>query len=329
MNLLPTDEQTQLIDAAKSFLAGEAPLERLRPQHGQIGNHDARLWPMLGELGFLGVGLSEDHGGLGLGAAEESLLAREYGRNLVSPGILGLILAAHLAAGDGALTEQILGGKVKVGLGFPRTAGGLHLLEARGADYVVLYGEQGSGLYSPADLDEVSDILCMDSHLSLQRAKLGDARAVRSSGGPGLYQLAIMLFSAYAVGVAQGALEMGVEYAKVREQFGKPIGSFQAVKHKCADMAIAAQVASCQVAFASVALAARREDAGFQVRAANLVAIDAALKNGATNIQVHGAIGFTADIAAHLFLKRAHVLDTLSGSLREQRGAMLNDPVPA
>ena len=329
MNLLPTDEQIQLVDAAKSFLEGEAPLERLRPQFGQIGNHDARMWPMQGELGFLGVGLSEEDGGLGLGAAEETLLFREYGRHLVSVGILGLVLAGHVAAGDAALTEKVLSGKVRVGLGIPRTAGGWHLLEAKDADYVVTYGEEGSSLYEASRFSEVTDIICMDSHLILQRARLGDGKPAAAKAGPEVYHLAIQLLSAYAVGVAEGALKMGVEYAKVREQFGKPIGSFQAVKHKCADMAIAAEVASCQVAFSSVVVATRRQDASYQVRASNLVAIDAALKNGATNIQVHGAIGFTADIEAHLYLKRAHVLDTLSGSLREQRAGMLNEPVPA
>ncbi len=329
MNLLPTDEQVQLVDAAKSFLEGEAPMERLRPQYGQVGNHDGKLWPQLGELGFLGIGVAEEHGGLGLGAAEETLVFREYGRHLVSPGILGLVLAGRLAAGDAALTEKILAGKAKVGLSIRRQGGGWHLLEAKDADYVVSYSEEGSELRAVSDYVEVTDIMCMDSHLLLQRAKLSAAKPLRAVKGPELYHVAIQLLSAYAVGVAEGALRMGVEYAKIREQFGKVIGSFQAIKHKCADMAIWAEVASCQVAFSSVVVADKRADAGFQVRASNLVAIDAALKNGATNIQVHGAIGFTAETEAHVYLKRAHVLDTLSGSLREQRTGMLRDPVPA
>ena len=341
MNLLPTSEQTQIIEAARSFLAGEAPLERLRPQHGQVGNRDARLWGDFAELGFLTLGLPESQGGVGLGPCEEALLYRELGRHLISPGVLGLTLGARLAAraDDTAALEAIASGSVRVGLANargpvslgPETDGEFHLIEGREAAWAIAWSEDGAGLFRTSEFTGVQDILCMDTHLCLERAGLdGVAPLVWAPADEDpIADRALLLIAAYAVGLADGARDMAVGYAKLREQFGKPIGSFQAVKHKCADMAILAEAAWCQTAFASVALAAGRSDARFHVTAAKVLATDAALKNAAQNIQVHGAFGFTAEADAHLFLKRAHVMDILGGDLRAQRAALLREPAAA
>ena len=341
MNLLPTPEQTQIIEAARSFLAGEAPIERLRPQHGQVGNRDARLWSDLAELGFLSLGLSEQQGGVGLGPSEEALLYREFGRHLISPAVLGLTLGARLAArsDDPAILEAIASGSVRVALANPRgefalgpeSEGEFHLIEAGEAAWAIVWSADGAALFRTADFDVLQDVLCMDSHLTLERARLDGARPVVwvPAGEDPIADRALLLIAAYAVGLADGARDMAVAYAKVREQFGKPIGSFQAVKHKCADMAILAEAAWCETAFASVALATGRPDARFHALAAKVLATDTALKNAAHNIQVHGAFGFTADADAHLYLKRAHVMDVLAGDLRAQRAALIREPAPA
>jgi alkylation response protein AidB-like acyl-CoA dehydrogenase len=120
-----------------------------------------------------------------------------------------------------------------------------------------------------------------------------------------------------------------VEYAKVREQFGKQIGSFQSVKHICADMAIRSEAALCQASFAALVLANDLADTDFHAVASKIVATDTAVKNAAASIQVHGAYGFTAEANAHHYLKRAHVTDMLWGSLREQRERILTFPTPA
>jgi len=338
MNLLPTPEQTQIIDAARSFLAGEAPVERLRPQHGQIGNRDARLWGDLAELGFLSLGLPEHQGGVGLGPCEETLLYREFGRHLISPGVLGLTLGARLAARaeDAALLEAVGAGSVRIGIANPRgpvslgpeSEGEFHLIEAREAAWAIAWSTDGAGLFRTGEFSAVSDVLCMDSHLTLERARLEVVSPViwAPAEEDAIGDRALVLVAAYAVGLAEAARDMAVAYAKIREQFGKPIGSFQAIKHKCADMAILAEAAWCQTAFAAVALAKGRGDARFHATAAKLLATDAALKNAAQNIQVHGAYGFTADADAHLFLKRAHVMDILAGDLRAQKAALIREP---
>jgi alkylation response protein AidB-like acyl-CoA dehydrogenase len=112
---------------------------------------------------------------------------------------------------------------------------------------------------------------------------------------------------------------MGVAYAKIREQFGQPIGGFQAIKHHCADMAARAEAAYSASVFAALSVVAGRSDATFQAASARIVAADAAIRNAATNIQVHGGIGFTAECDANLFLKRAHLLEKIGGATRGQQ----------
>jgi alkylation response protein AidB-like acyl-CoA dehydrogenase len=168
----------------------------------------------------------------------------------------------------------------------------------------------------------------MDHSLSLERAKLESIRPAAwvSMEQDAIYTRALVLIGAFAVGLAEATRDMAVEYAKIREQFGKPIGSFQAIKHMCADMAIRAESALCQAAVASLTLSDHDPGAGFHGTACKLVSIDAALKNASQNIQVHGAIGFTSEADAHLYLKRAHVMDQLWGDTRFQRERMLHAP---
>ena len=329
MNLLPTVDQEQILETARAFLAGEAPLSRLRPEHGEIGNNDHLLWPRLGELGFWGLAVEENAGGLGLSVCEEYLVYREFGRHLLSLGALGLTLGARVAAADptcGAF-EAISAGAARVAVGNP-LGSGWHLLEGRDADWVVTWSEAGGALYRAAQFGVSEDLVAMDSHMTLLRARLVDATpaAFLPASQDDIRLRALTLIAAYAVGIAEATRDEAVEYAKVREQFGQPIGRFQAVKHRCAEMAIRTEVALCQATYAALAFDNRLEDEGLQVIAAKMLATDAALQNSADNIHVHGAFGFTAEADCHLFLKRAHTLDFLSGALREQKAALLSQP---
>jgi alkylation response protein AidB-like acyl-CoA dehydrogenase len=138
----------------------------------------------------------------------------------------------------------------------------------------------------------------------------------------------LLLLSAFAVGIAEATRDMAVEYAKTREQFGRPIGSFQAIKHICADMAIRCEAAACQTAFASLVLAEGHAGLAFHATSSKLVAAASAIKNASQNIQVHGAIGFTAEADPHLFLKRAHVIEQLWGDTRRCRERLLSLDLP-
>ena len=335
MNLLPTADQRQILEAARAFLGGEAPLSRLRPEHGEIGNTDHELWPRLGELGFWALSISEDAGGAGLSVCEEHLIYREFGRHLLSLGALGLTLGARVAAADpgseafGAIST----GAARVAVGNPLGDGAKgealwHLLEGRNADWVVTWSEAGGMLYRADQFRVSEDLVAMDSHMTLLRAELADSEpaAFLPAEKDDLRLRALTLIAAYAVGIAEATRDQAVEYAKVREQFGQPIGRFQAVKHRCAEMAMRTEVALCQAIYAALAFDSHLEDEGLQVIAAKVLATDAALRNSADSIQVHGAFGFTAEADCHLFLKRAHTLDFLGGAQREQKAALLRQP---
>jgi alkylation response protein AidB-like acyl-CoA dehydrogenase len=148
------------------------------------------------------------------------------------------------------------------------------------------------------------------------------------AGDPPLHERALLLLGAFAVGIAEATRDMAVEYAKTREQFGRPIGSFQAIKHICADMAIRCEAAACQTTFASLVLAEGHDGAAFHATSSKLVAAAAAVKNASQNIQVHGAIGFTAEADPHLFLKRAHVIERLWSDSRRCRDRLLSLDLP-
>lgn len=340
MDLLPSDDQTQIVDTIKNFLNGEAPVDRLR-EYGAIGNPDGAIWPKLGELGFLGLGLAEEHGGVGLSATEEMLVFREFGYHILSIGIFGLVLGARVAAlaGDEAVRDALLTGTVKVGVANARGAAAgnapdaqdYHLFEAKDAEWVLLVREDGVGLHARGDFADIEEVHSTDSVLTLERARLtvDKPRLWVPTEQDNIRSRALMLLGAYSVGLGEGARDMAVEYAKVREQFGKPIGSFQAIKHICADMAMRSEAALCQASFASLVMADGSPDTDFHAVASKIVGTDVAVKNAAANIQVHGAFGFTAEANAHHYLKRSHVADLLWGSLREQRERILTFPTPA
>ena len=339
MNLLLSEEQDAIVDAIRGFLCEAAPVARVRPPAPQIGNADATLWPRLGEMGFLGLALPVDAGGSGLTVAEEALACREFGRYLLSPSVMGLMLGCGVVGDDDPIMrERFARGEVRVALANPRGAaragprisGEFHIIEGVDADWVLWIDASGAALVERSSFGVGERLRATDSALLLERVDVADitARHWLPSAEGGIYDRARVCLAAYALGLAEATRDMAVGYAQAREQFGKPIGSFQAIKHLCADMAIRAEAALCQVTYASLTVAGEASGAAFHATAAKLVAVDAALRNAAQNIQVHGAIGFTAEADAHHFLKRSHTVDLLWGDARTQRGHMLAAAFP-
>ncbi|MDR7103695.1 acyl-CoA dehydrogenase family protein [Croceicoccus sp. BE223] len=335
MDLLPSDDQQQIVDTIKDFLRNEAPVDRLR-EFGAIGNPDARLWPQLGELGFFALGLPEDKGGVGFSAAEEMLAFQQFGYHLVSPVIFGLVLGARIAAfaGDEDLRDELLAGGLKVGLANSRGAAAgpkdYHLLEAEDADWILFVTEAEAGLYPRDAFDGITRVDSTDSVLILERAKLvGSPRVSIPADVDNIHDRALMLIGAYAVGIGEGARDLAVDYAGIREQFGQPIGAFQSIKHICADMAIRSEAALCQASFAALVMDEGSPDTPFHATASKIVACETAVRNAADCIQVHGAFGFTSEANVHHYLKRAHFADMMWGALREQRKRILAFPTPA
>ncbi|ROO84302.1 hypothetical protein EDD29_1822 [Actinocorallia herbida] len=280
------------------------------------------FWPELGELGWLGLHLPEEHGGSGFGLPELVVVVEELGR-AVAPGpfvptaVASAFLAeaapadlrAELLPGlaDGSLvgaialdgTVTVSGGKADGDAGAV-IGGGLAqiLLVAAGDDVAVVRTGDGVTVEVPANLDQTR---------RAARVTLSGAPATVIPGGRALLtDLARLLFAAEATGLARETTVLAAEYAKIRVQFGRPIATFQAVKHHCANMLVAAEMAT-----AAVWNAARTEDTAQRSYAAAIaatLALPAAQRNGQLNMQVQGGIGFTWEHDAHLYIRRAEAV---------------------
>jgi 3-oxochol-4-en-24-oyl-CoA dehydrogenase len=278
------------------------------------------FWAELGELGWLGLHLPESYGGSGFGLPELVVVVEQLGR-AVAPGpfvptvIASAVLAAAgppdlqarllpgLATGS-AVGAVALGGDVTIrdgaGYGPADVVAGGHLADVllvpAGEDVLVVESAaEGVKIEIPANLDPTR---------RAARLTLTGAPATVLPGARGLLtDLARLLFAAEATGVAREVTDQASEYAKVREQFGRPIATFQAVKHHCANMLVAAELATAAVWDA--ARAAAGDQFSYTAAIAATLAVPAAVQNAQLNIQVHGGIGFTWEHDAHLYLRRA------------------------
>jgi len=323
MDLTLGPEETAVRDAIRNVLAERLPLARVRALASAEPGIDEALWREAGGLGWFGLGLPEAAGGGGYGAAEEMLLFVELGRALTPGPWLGTVLAVHALAGMPALAP-VLAGTLCVALiddpadtlgdGARLTGVARGVADAGAAEGFLVVGA-GAVRYLPAAG------LAVEGRPSLDPTRrLGDVRFAGIAAAPlaadaaALRALATLLAAAEAVGVAERTLEDSVEYAGVRQQFGRPIGSFQAVKHRCADMAVRAEVARSLTTFAAVALAEGEGAAPRHIAGAKVLATDAALANAADNVQNHGGMGFAWEADAHLYLKRAWLLEHALGT---------------
>lgn len=296
----PSADQSALVSTLTQSLDLLLPVSRLH-QHAE---EPADTFARLDELGVFTITVAESRGGSGLGVVEESLVAMELGRRLAAPSVFATLGSAHVMAPHPGGTQRVCGAYANDSRIVNVSATNARFMLVRHADRAAIHALQGCR-YQPLDqrlwlatLDEVRD-------LSEPVARLDAAEVLRLR----------LIDAAALAGMAAATVEMAVAYATVRQQFGRPIGGFQAIKHHCADMAIAARCARDQVGFASVALQDGRPDARLQIECAFVVAAGAALENAGKNIQIHGGIGFSDEADPHLFLKRARVQVALGGGM--------------
>ncbi len=301
-----SDDEVALADGMRRLCAGRFPLERVRAAEGERVVIDGAGWSELADAGVFSLRLAEDGGGLGLPMAAAAVVFEELGRALVP----GPILATHLAA---AVVEGAAEGKVMAGaVSRPARGSGPIVVEHLGSlGALVVVGDDGLATVDPSTLAAAAVERSLDPLTPLWI--VDHLPAGERVGGPEESALwrrdASVLGGALLVGLAAATIDLAVAYAKQRVQFGKPIGSFQAVKHLCADMLVRSEVARAAVHAAAVTI--DQPDVGDAVRAAagaGLLAVEAALANAKTCIQVHGGMGFTWDVPAHLYLMRARVL---------------------
>jgi alkylation response protein AidB-like acyl-CoA dehydrogenase len=314
----PNAEQRALASTIEESLAPLLPLSRLHASHVE----DAGTWASLDEIGIFGISTSEEQGGSGLGAVEEALIVMALGQRLVAPAVLATIGATHASLGDKA--AGLRGRRAAAAY---RRGDRIIIAADAAADLVLLRAGADAALY------ESSACVSRPVDDRLWLAGLREVAGSAEQGGLGeplarldaSQVLRLRLIDAAALtGIAQAALDMSVEYAGTRAQFGRPIGSFQAVKHHCANMVIGARCARDQTTFAAVAIDEGRDDAALQVECALFVAGSAALDNAGKNIQIHGGIGFSDEADPHLLLKRAQLLVAIAGSLEAANDRISN-----
>jgi alkylation response protein AidB-like acyl-CoA dehydrogenase len=309
-------EQREIVESAAELLREQAPVSRLRPGARPVDVHR-----LLAQWGWFGVGLPEEAGGLNLGLAEEALLYMEAGRFLLSPGVLATTLAARMA--QTGLREALLAGERRAAMALPAGEDGWYCFDRGDAEVLVTLDGDRASLF-PAAAFHGELVAGLDETVVMERGRLDLDQGLGAWPG----SRAVLLTTAMLAGVARASCDLAVEYAKVREQFGQPIGAFQAIKHRCADMAMRAYAAEAQLMLAAASASDTPASAPFQITAAACTAIAAARANGAAAIQVHGGMGFTAECEAHLFLKRAHLLSRLIGGLEAQESWLLGCPAP-
>ena len=327
MNFDFTDDQHAIKRTARELLTERFKPERMR-ELAEAGEYDDAVWKELCELGWPGIFIEEEHGGQGLGTVELIILMEELGYALaplpfLSNAAAGLVLDA---AGSDEQKERwlpgIASGETRGTVGILKDDGEAKLVpDADSAGVILLLGHEGARIVERGEA-EVEPVDTMDATRRFARVRGGEAgEPLEGDRIPGVSRVAAAL-AAELTGVAQKAMEMAVGYARDRKQFGRPIGSYQAVSHSCAQMLLeteGARSASCYAAWCGDSQPATLPLAACMAKA---YASDAGWRVCTAALQVHGGIGFTWEHDLHFFLKRAKVDAQLYGSAREHRDAV-------
>ena len=366
-----TDEQQDLRDMVRRFLAEKSPVTEVRRLMVTEAGYDPAVWAQLGRLGLAGLIIPEEYGGAGRGPVEQLIVCEEMGAALLSaPYLASAVLAAGalLASGDAAAQAEFLppiaSGETIATLAVAeddgswtpdefrvtaRWSGDRYLLDGRKS--FVLDGMVADLILVAASSDDGPALFAVGggapglSGQAMQTLDMTRKQAVLTfSGTPGrpvcqpgaateivaqAVRGGMLALAAEQVGGAQRCLDMAVAYAKVRHQFGRAIGSFQAVKHMCADMLLEVESARSAAYYAAWAAADGAADLPLVASLAKARCSEAYFQVAASNIQVHGGIGFTWEHDAHLYYRRAKSAEVMLGTPASHRevvaGLLLKD----
>jgi alkylation response protein AidB-like acyl-CoA dehydrogenase len=359
LSMAPTAEQDQLRDSVRRFLRARSPEDVVRRDMETADGFDAAIWAELaGSLGLSALAIPEEYGGAGFTFADLSVALEEAGRALVcAPLLSSAVLATQtllatddedakrrylpsLADGTRRATLVIdVKGTAAQGFSLEDTADGLRL---RGSAEFVLDGHTADDIFVAVPESGGVSLVAFDGadsaitrrrqptfDLTRPLARIDvDAVVVTRIGAPGSATAAVargvncarVALACEAVGGSDAVLESAVSYAKTRRQFGRLIGSFQAIKHMCADMFIEAEPGRAAAAYAArVVDTADADELAIAAAVAKAWCGETYVHSANTNIQVHGGIGFTWEHSAHLFLKRAKANQVLFGDVHQQR----------
>ncbi len=337
------ESQVLLKDNARKFFAGECPMEEVRRLMETETAHDPALWSKMVEQGYTGIIFPEECGGIGLGKVELILLMEEAGRALLPGPLFSTVALAGSFLDAVATSEQkkrylspICRGEARSsvamleagaswdpadvqmsGASGKLTGEKLFVPDAMVADFLIVVARDGVFLVDAGAAGmEVQPMQAMDLTRKVCSVRFSSTPAERLGSTAGLARaldVAATALVAEMVGEMQRTLDLTVEYAKTRKQFGKPIGMFQAVQHQCADMYLETESARSAAYYAAWALEENTPDAAVAVSIAKMYASDAARTVGNRGIQIHGGMGFTWENDLHLYYRRAKASETSFG----------------
>jgi alkylation response protein AidB-like acyl-CoA dehydrogenase len=335
-----SEDQALLRSSTRDYFSKDAPLERSR----RIMEHDARgfeapQWRLLADMGYVGLTVPAEQGGQGLGAIELAVVCEEAGRVCLPGPLLDAVLAADLlarAGGHDALLADVCAGTKVVTMarldapfagpadGGPRVVGGT----LRGSKHFVPFAASADallvttadGVHLAAAPFAVTPTPTLD--LAQRFGTVAFEHAVTRVGAVDLLErtdrLAAIGAAATLLGLMGRSLEMTLEYVNTRSAFQRPIGAFQALQHRLADMLLRTESTRSAVYRAAWCLDANDPEASLACAIAKAYAGDSARLVCGETIQMHGGIGFTWELDAHVFFKRAKTFEQFYGSTEEQ-----------
>lgn len=331
MDFTFTEDQLALRDAIHKFLMVEAAPEMLREIWETEIGRSAELRAKLADQGLTALSVPEAYGGMGLGDVDWVLIQQELGYYAIPDSLTATAyLAVHLSKAlpeNSALKAQwlpkIADGSARVAVGHPINP---YVADAANADLLLLWHDDELHWLRPADakLTAHTSIDASRRLYQVQWTPTDKSRLFAAEQGRALWEGVInragIAIAAQLLGLAQRMLDLGTDYAAQRKQFGKPIGSFQAVKHHLADVAVKIEFARPVVQRAAHALAQNDPRAALYVSHARLAAGEAARLAARKSIQVHGAMGYTWEADLQMFMKRAWALDSTWGDAIFHKG---------
>jgi alkylation response protein AidB-like acyl-CoA dehydrogenase len=311
-----TEDQKEIKRVAHELLASRSPFAAVR-EAAEARSYDDSLSRELTELGWPGIAIAEEHGGQGLGMVELSVLAEELGYACAStPLVPSAAAAAAIQAGGSAEQRDrwlpgLAAGEAKGAIGSRELAA-----DATGADVAVLLDGDEATVHASLETALFDAIDPTRRYAAVESAAEGEPLA---SGAADRIRIVV---AAELLGVCQRALEMTLEYVKDRKQFGVPVGSFQAVSHRCAQMVLHTESVRSTVYYAAWAAEAEPDRLAEAGALAGAAAAEAGREVTGSAIQAHGGIGFTWEADVHWLYKRAQMDVTLLGGGRRHRAAL-------
>ncbi len=322
MNFDLSDEQREIKRTANEFLASRFKPEKVR-ELAESRSYDDALWREISQLGWPGIAVAEEDGGQGLGAIELAVLLEESGYGCAPSPLLGTAGAALVIAAAGSDDQRaewlpkLASGEATGSFGGFAEGESTMFCDLPTADVVVTFDGEGA-LVAPASEVDFEPLEAIDATRSYGLASEAAGERLPGDAGAGRDRLAVAV-AAELTGIAQRTLEMAVTYAREREQFGRPIGAYQGIGHRCAAMLLATEESRSLTYYAAWTADAEPESLPMAAAMAGARAADAGWQVPASALQVLGGIGFTWEHDLQFWLKRGRVAGRMLGTPREHR----------